>query len=218
MRRIFWALIVALILFSAGFLLAWMYLHRDTQTPVEESTILLEKIDKVCKLVTVEGHFVEYYEYGDPPAGPWFIGPFFNWQTLLPRKSARLRVRAKVMVGYDLEQIEVNAYQAEKRITVGNLPEPTILSVDHEIDYFDRDESIFRPLTEKDYLDMYAGAEEKIREAAKKSELLEAARQQGNELFDLIDFMVTNAGWNFEVLESDRPNTQPPPGMWDHLD
>jgi hypothetical protein len=199
MRNIIIVAVLLIIVFLGGFFAARQYFKVPETDPVEESTILLEKIQKVCKLVTVEGHFVEHYDYGDPPAGPWFIGPMPNWQAWMPRKSARLRIRAKVSVGYDLADIKVEAFPDERRIYISGLPEPEILSVDHEIDYFDKTESIFRPLTEEDYLKIYKGAEDKIREAAGMSDLVQSAAEQGNELFDLIEFMVVNAGWALEV-------------------
>ena len=52
------------------------------------------------------------------------------------------------------------------------------------------------------------GAEEKIREAARQSDLLKAAQEQGNELFDLIEFMVTNAGWTL-VVRQEEPAAGP---------
>lgn len=197
----FWYLLLAIVLFLGGMLFArYLFLPKEKDLE-EQSIVLVEKIEKVCKLVTVEGHFVEYYDYGDPPAGPTFIGPFINWQAFLPRKSARLRVQAKVAVGYDLGQLKVEAQNETRTIRISNLPDPRVLYVDHHIDYFDKDESIFRPLTEQDYLDMYKNAEDKIRQAAESSALLETARQQGTDLFDLIRYMVETSGWKLEIAE-----------------
>ena len=210
-KWIIYAVLGAVLLLAVFFGGSWTansFWKEKQKDPVEQSQILVEKINKVCKLVTVEGHFVEHYDYGDPPAGPVFIGPFINWDALWPRKSARLRVRAKVLVGYDLGRIQVEALPEEKTITISNLPQPDILSVDHEIDYFDKTESIFRPLTGEDYVKIGKGAEEKIREAARQSDLLKAAQEQGNELFDLIEFMVTNAGWTL-VVRQEEPAAGP---------
>lgn len=59
---------------------------------MEESAVLLEKIQAVAKLTTVEGHFTEVYNYSE----------YQGYFTLLWNKKALVRVRATVAAGYDL--------------------------------------------------------------------------------------------------------------------
>lgn len=179
--------------------------------PTEQATVLVEKIQKVAKLITVEGYFVEHYDYGDPDPGPYFIGPIPNVQAFLPRKEAHVRIKARVAIGYDLESMKIEAYPKQKLIRLSQLPEPEILSIDSEIDLFDDQSSIFRPLTEEDHIQIYRGARKKIEEAALNSRLLPAAREQGNEMIDIMRFMTEQAGWQFLLDSLSTPADNPLP-------
>ncbi|MEO1514530.1 MAG: DUF4230 domain-containing protein [Bacteroidota bacterium] len=190
-----------LLIFLAGMWVMSYYNYLNNIKPEEQSQILLEQIDKVAKLVTVEGHFIEYYDYNEPET-PLFIGPMFNYEALLPKKAAKLRVRAKVLVGYDMEKISMQADNARKVITISNLPTPEIIAIDHEIDQFDNEASIFRPLNSQDYVKIDKGAQEQIRKAAYDSKLISSARQQGEDLLELIGFIVRNAGWSVELSKA----------------
>ncbi len=190
-----------LMTFLAGLWVMNRWLKPKQAKPVEQATVLVEKIRKVAKLIAVEGYFVEHYDYGDPHPGPYFIGPIPNLQAFLPRKEAHVRIKARVAIGYDLENMKIEAYPEQKLIRLSQLPAPEILSIDSEIDLFDDQSSIFRPLTEEDHIRIYRGAREKIKEAALNSQLLSAAREQGNEMIDIMRFMAEQAGWQL-LLDS----------------
>ena len=128
----------------------------------------------------------------------------------MPKKAAKLRIRAKVLVGYDLEKLSIRADNARQTIEIANLPEPEIIAIDHDIDQFDNEASIFRPLNSDDYKKIDRGAQEKIRNAALNSDLLQSARDQGNDLLELIGFMVTNTGWKVvmvDPIQAPRPDS-----------
>ncbi len=197
--------IAILLVFLAGMWVAnSIYTAKMTQ-PIEQSTVLLEQIKKVTKLVTVEGHFVEYYNYNEPEA-PFFIGPFFNFDALLPRKVAKLRIQAKVLVGYDLDQMKIEANELTHTLTISNIPEPDILAIEHFVSEFDNQSSMFRPLNSNDYVKIDKGAQAKIRQLALTSELIDSAREQGNDLIELIDFIATSSGWR--VVREGAPSIQ----------
>lgn len=151
----------------------------------EESQVLLEKIKTVAKLVTVEGYFSEVYDYKD----------YYSYDLSPFRKKALMRVKAKVSVGYDLERIEMESFPEQKLLLMKNLPEPQIISIDHEIDYYDITEGTFNSFTESDYNKLNKKAKAFIEEKAKDSELLRSAETQGNQILDLVKFMAENAGW-----------------------
>ncbi len=184
------------ILFVLGFLLAfalgaWLvyfYLGKVNTKSEEHSEVLLEKIKTVCKMVTVEGYFSEVYDYKDYWA--YDFSPF--------RKKALLRVKAKVSVGYDMSQIKIEARPDEKVIILSSLPDPGILSVDHDIDYYDISEGSFNSFSEKDYTRLNAKAKNFIVEKAKESDILLAAEAQGNQLLEMVEFIVESAGWTLQ--------------------
>ena len=65
-----------------------------------QSVVLLEKMKRVCKLVTVEGDFAEIYHYKSLKDKwvDYFIG----------RKKAIILINAKAHVGFDLNKIELH--------------------------------------------------------------------------------------------------------------
>lgn len=182
-------LITALFVVAAlvlGFLIA-KNLYKPAPAQVEkEATVLLEKIETVSKLVTVEGHFSELFTHKEYWKYDW---PIF-------RKKALLRVKAKVSVGYDLSNMKVDLDQTSKIVTISNIPaKPEIISVDHDLDYFDIREGTFNSFSESDYNDLMADAKGLIIKKALESDLMQSAEEQGIEILELIRFLVENAGF-----------------------
>ena len=181
--------VFTLILLGYGIYWATKYYYTIGETKVEEqSEVLLEKIKTVSKLVTVEGHFSEVYDYKDYWA--YDISPF--------RKKALMRIKAKVLVGYDLEKMTIESVPKDKVIRLGNLPDPEIISIEQDLDYYDITEGTFNSFSPSDLNKLQEKAKEYIRSHAEKSDLKLSAVTQGNQLLDLIRFMVETAGWRLE--------------------
>lgn len=164
------------------------YYSWDEVNSVEKSQVLIEKIKTVAKLVTVEGYFSEVYSYED--YWKYDYSPF--------QKRALIRVKGKVSVGYDLTKMNVEALPLEKTLVISNLPDPQIISIDHELDYYDITEGTFNSFTKDDYNKMNNNAKEKIRDQVGKSDIFLAAEKQSNDMLDLIRFMVEGAGWELK--------------------
>jgi len=188
-----WFKIISLLLlltmvFGLGVWLTLTYYSQQKVPAEEQSQVLLEKIKSVAKLVTVEGYFSEIYNYKD------------YWKYDLPflRKKALLRVKARVSVGYDLSKMKIEALPEKKVVAISHIPDPEILSIDHDIDYYDIQEGIFNSFSAKDYTELNANAKNFIRARALESDLFLAAEEQSNQLQDMIRFMVEAAGWQLE--------------------
>jgi hypothetical protein len=83
---------------------------------------------------------------------------------------------------------------------IRNVPnEPEIISIDHQIDYYDISQGSFNSFSEKDYNKIQKNAKEMIAKKAATGELMIRAKKQGLELLDLIKFMAEGAGWKVEV-------------------
>jgi hypothetical protein len=187
MTKSFLQLVIVVAAFFGGGWLSYRFFAAEHK-PKEEATVLLEKIQAVSKLITVEGQFSEIYSYKSPD----------NYMILF-HKSALVRVQAKVSAGYDLNNLHVVADPAKLTIRMNALPEPQILSIDHVLDYYDISEGMFSPLTPEDYNQINQHAKDIIRDKALQSNLLPAAREQAGKMIDLIRFMVQSSGWKFEV-------------------
>jgi hypothetical protein len=180
--------LILTIVFALGGLASWYY-FKPTSKPIEESTVLLERIRSVCKLVTVEGDFSEVFSHSE------YQGYFtFFWD-----KRMLLRVQATVAAGYDFEKAKFEADPVTKTIRISQLPEASILSIDHKVDYYDISEGVFTAFAPEDYTRINDRAKELIREQANKSNLLPSARAQAGKVFELVRFMVESSGWKLVV-------------------
>lgn len=184
MKKIGYGIALA-IFFLAGIWLTHRYYTWQEVKTQEQSQVLLEKVKNVFKLITTEGYFSEVYDYEN--YWGYDISPF--------KKKALIRVKAKVSVGYDLEGIRIETLPAEKKIILHQLPEPSILSIDHDLDYYDITEGVFNSFSKEDYNTLNANAKNFIIEQAKESDLLNSARNQRQETLEMLRFMVENAGW-----------------------
>ena len=106
-----------------------------------------------------------------------------------------IRVKAKVSIGYDLEKMVMEAQPEKQQIIISQLPEPNIISIDHDLDYYDITEGTFNAFTKEDYNKLNANAKEFIMQKAMESDLLATAKKQGNQALEMMAFMVKNSGW-----------------------
>ncbi len=169
------------------------YYTYEEVTAEEKSQVLLEKIKTVAKLVTVEGHFSEIYDYQD----------YWKYDISPLRKKALVRIKAKVSVGYDLTQMKIESFPDEKTIAISNLPDPSIISIDHDLDYYDITQGSFNSFTKADYNTINKNAKDIIRKNAEESDLFLTAEEQSNQLLDIIQFMVEGAGWTLDYHTRD---------------
>ena len=161
-----------------------------------DTTVLLERVEKVMKLVTVEGSFSEIYDYKHHVVAD--IWPF--------RKKALVRVNAKVMVGYDFEKVSIRLDHDTKTIHLSNIPPPEILSIEHDMDYYNFENGLFNMITNKDITEMGFEAKEFIADKASESDLFAQAEQQRIELFEVLSLAIEASGWQLSIPESSLLN------------
>lgn len=172
------------------------------------STVVLQKIDQVSKLVTIEGTFEQMYDEENIREFTFYLPLPSKWRF---SKTATIRVYGTVLVGYDMEQIEVYADTSRRVIVLTNLPAPSILAVDHEISYENLDESWFNSFQAKDFTALNKNARKVLEEKAKEAKLLEEAQMAGNQVIQAMKFIAESSGWGFEIegmgtRESANPN------------
>ena len=164
----------------------------------ESSIVLLEKVRTVCKLVTAEGQFAEIYEHKE--SFPFDI-PLFS-------KKALIRVRAKVSVGYDLSKIIMEPDEKSHTLVISNIPPAEIISVEHDLDYYDLTEGLFNTFSTEDYNSINAKAKEFIVSQVHKSTLMTAADEKKAELIEVIRYMVEQAGWKVMIIGDDSKSVR----------
>jgi len=183
-KKVLIGLAVALA-FALGIWLTRNYYKGLEVKSEEQQQVLLEKIKSVSKLITVEGYFSEIYDYKE--YWGYDLSPF--------QKKALIRVKAKVSVGYDMSNMQIDADALTKTITISELPDPEILSIDHDLDYYDTSEGLFNSFTPQELTRLNQKAKNYIREKADESDLIIAAVEQGNKTTDIIKFMAESMGW-----------------------
>lgn len=198
MRWIVKLLLVLLLI--AGGLIAGLYWGSQVGTPkAEENTsVVVEKIEKVAKLITVETHLSEIYSYKD----------YYNYDWSWLRKKALLRVNAKVSAGYDLKKLNIKVDSKTKTIHIGPMPQVEILAVDHSLDYFNIEEGVFNSFTPQDYNKINANAKDYIKKIAGQNEVLQQAAAQENTMIEMMATMARGMGYTLVVEKNAAPPLQ----------
>lgn len=181
-------ILLALLLgIGGGIFIAQKYYSFGQTVTRENSQVLLESMREVAKVIAVEGNFSEIYSHED----------YYSFDIVAFRKKALLRVEAKVSVGYNLENMQITADDTARKIIISNLPQPEILSVDHDIDYYDIQEGAFNSFTPKEFSDINARAKQFIEEKVKSdgSYLFNAAEKQKNRMLETLGILAQTAGY-----------------------
>lgn len=176
----------------------------DKKTEQVSSTVLLERVRPVLKLVTVEGEFSEVFSYRSAEAAFDWLKDFTPFQ-----KKAMIRLQARVSVGYDLEGMNLEVDEASHTIRLIGMSAPTILSMEHDVDYYDVDAGTFNPFTSQDLTKLEGKAKAMVRAKVPESGLFRKAADRKQEMVTIIRALVIGAGWNFE--DTTGPREQAPP-------
>lgn len=165
----------------------------DPDTEQVASTVLLERLRPVLKLVTVEGDLSEVITFSDADAA------WFDWTRELPwnRKQAILLVKATASVGYDLDGMGLDFDEASRTVRFTGMGEPSLLSLQHDVRYYDLDEGTFNAFSAADHTRMNAQAKERILAKLSRSGLYEKAREQRTEFLEVLRAVVEHSGWRF---------------------
>jgi hypothetical protein len=158
----------------------------------ENTSIVLEKIKSVTKLITTEGYFSQLYHHKS----------YYDYDILnLFQKKIILRVNAKVSVGYNFEHLDFTIDSLSRTVTLNQWPQPEILSIDHDIDYFDIQEGVFTSFKPDEYTEISRNAKKMIEDKALAAPLFKHAEQQKKNYTDMLDMALKSAGWTFVVKE-----------------
>ncbi len=171
--------------------IAWYsgYKYEFVKTKKEiKQDVILQQIKNVLKLGTVEGSFSEIYDFKEHYA--FDVSPF--------QKKALLRIKAVVLVGFEMDSISIKILDNSKTVVISGIPNPKILSIDHDLDYYDITEGTFNTFSKDDYNKMNAQAKAGIENVAKRSNLFDNAKIQLNEHLNLLKTLLTSYGWKLQ--------------------
>lgn len=163
---------------------------RNKSLVNKQSTILLDRIQKVCKLISVEGDFSEIFTYEDTTGG--------LMNMLSSKKKALMVINAKAHVGYDFKKVKLEADNRQKQIILTHFPQPEIISVEPEIKFYDMKNGWFNTFSSEDLTKMNLEAKNHIREKVPESGLMETARNEALQTILIMEKIVETIGWSFD--------------------
>ena len=192
-------LLIGLIL--GAILSYWIYslFRRKKRKEVthRQSTVLVEKIKSVYKLVSVEGDFAEIYRYEQTK--DQLLSLFKT------KKKALVIVNARIQIGFDLTKIMIQADENRKKIILTNFPEPEVLSLTPELEFYDIRNDLFYAFTPDDLTQITKEAKENLLNKIPQSGLMEQARKEAREAVLLIEKLVETIGWKLDYSALEIP-------------
>ena len=174
---------------------------KKRQLVNSQSILLLEKIKTVCKFITVEGDFAEIYHYEDVKER--FL------KMITSKKKALVVINAKAHVGYDLSKIELQSDIGNKKIILNHFPQPEVLSIETDLNYYDKSDGYFNKFEASDLTGLNQEAKQHILEKIPESGLIQIAQGEALETILLIETIVQTIGWQLDYSSfkiEDEPN------------
>lgn len=170
---------------------------KSKELTEHQSVVLLQKIKSVCKLMTIEGDFAEIYRYEN--TRQHFMSLFSS------KKKALIVINAKAQIGYNLKKITMHADKDKKKIILTNFPEPEVLSIEPELEFYDIKNGLFNSFRPDDLTALNKEAKAHIKEKIPESGLMDTAKREALEAVLLIEKIVETIGWqlDYSALEID---------------
>jgi hypothetical protein len=173
---------------------------RNKEVTLQQSTVLLEKIRSVCKLVSVEGDFAEIYHYENTKDS--FMSLFRS------KKKALIVIKAKAHIGYDLNKLELKADNENRKIILSRFPQPEVLSIEPDLQFYDIKNGIFNSFSPTDLTQLNQEAKEHIKNKIPESGLMETARKEALQAVFVVEKIVETIGWKLDYSALEISNRE----------
>ncbi|WP_353719033.1 DUF4230 domain-containing protein [Dyadobacter sp. 676] len=152
-----------------------------------EASVLLERIEKVFKVVMAEGYFTEIYNYENDRK---------VWHMINDKKKALIIAKAKVLVGYDFTKMKFHYDNQDRRLVIDFFPSPEILSIDTDYKFYDIEQGWLNRFQTEDYTSILNQAKQIMNEKAMQSDL---PRIAGNQVQLMIFQLANSMNWKVEL-------------------
>jgi len=193
MRNTLLYILLALSIISS-IILGTLLFQKINWTKQQETTsaeVLLEEVASVFKMIAVEGYVSEIYDYKS----------YKYWDINFLRRKALVRVKAKVSIGYDMEKAEFVVEDQTKTIKIYSFPKAEILSIDHDLDYYNMEEGIFNTFGANELSVLNKKAKDHIERVIHNGDLFIQAAEQKQTLIDLLNGIFESSGWKVEIMD-----------------
>ena len=173
---------------------------KSKELTEHQSVILLDKIRSVCKLISVEGDFAEIYRYENVKE---------HFMSLVSsKKKALLVINAKAHIGYDLKKVLMHADIDKKKIILTNFPQPEVLSIEPDIQFYDIQSGMFNFFSPQDLTLLNKEAKQHIRKKIPASGLMDTANKEALQAVLLIEKIVETIGWKLDYTALEITNRE----------
>jgi hypothetical protein len=177
----------------------WMYGKklRDNKDQLrQESTLLLERIEKVFKVVVAEGYFTEIYDHSSKKE---LMGLFKI------NKKALVISRAKVSVGFDFGKMKVRREESSRKLIIESFPAAEILSIDTDYKFYDIDHGWLNKFDHEDYTNILNEAKKVMQDKALTSDLPKVANRQ---VGLMMNQLAASMNWEIELKSLPTPKAK----------
>lgn len=158
-----------------------------------DSVLLLERIEKVFKVVMAEGYFSEIYNYQDQKKILYVLND---------PKKAMVIAKAKVLVGFDFAKVRFRTSDnGDKKLIIESFPEPEVLSIDTDYTFYDIQAGILNHFSGDDYTQILDEAKRAMNERAMQSDLPKIAN---NQIQYMMYQLASSMGWQLQLPEADQ--------------
>lgn len=193
-------IIILSILVTLGIVTVMRNFKLKKQTN-SQSVILLDKIKRVCKFITVEGDFAEIYHYEDVKER--FL------KLISSKKKALVVINAKAHVGFDLSRIKMDSNVKTKTVKLFHFPEPEVLSIETDLNYYDKKDGVFNKFEASDLTELHNEAKLHIMNKVPESGLYQIAKKEALDSILLIESIVETIGWTLDYTALEIEDTEP---------
>jgi hypothetical protein len=163
-------------------IIIYLYFKMKSKSTIEQisSHMIMQKMEKVFKIVVAEGVFSEIMEYENKS---------ILLQVFSSTKKALIITDAKVLMGYDFKKCKIEIDEVTRRVKIVELPKVEILSIETEYRYYNMENGLFNKFNKEDISSLQINAKEKIKEKALQSHMPSIAESQLKELMNEVGAM-----------------------------
>jgi hypothetical protein len=170
----------------------WVYgkkIKDNSESIRVESHVLLERIEKVFKVVLAEGYFTEIYDHNSKKE---------FWGLFKSSNKALVVAKAKVSVGYDFSKMKFSRENTERRLVIEEFAPAEILSVDTDYKFYDLNQGLLSKFNNEDYTAILAEAKKMMQEKAQESDLPQIA---ANQVKVMMKQLAASMNWELDIKE-----------------
>lgn len=170
----------------------WIYgkkIKDNSESIRVESNVLLERIEKVFKVVLAEGYFTEIYDHNSKKE---------FWGLFKSSNKALVVAKAKVSVGYDFSKMKFSRENSERKLVIEEFAPAEILSVDTDYKFYDLNQGLLSKFNNEDYTAILAEAKKMMQEKAQESDLPQIA---ANQVKVMMKQLAASMNWELDIKE-----------------